>query len=152
MIVGVLVGVGALGAGGFAVWYFFFHGPAYRAAEEALELMQSFVDALEKAQHTDLRPQAIKEINEVSQRMERYIQKYGDHHWSEEERWQVQQKYGDRAKALDNRRVGAILLMTISIAISRREDAELSDAVKRAEHLMVRVRFSSPLPPSELPF
>jgi hypothetical protein len=150
MTVGVLVGVGALGAGGFAVWYFFFHGPAYRAAEEALELMQSFLDALEKAQHTDLRPQAIKEINEVSQRMERYIQKYGDRHWSEEERWQVQQKYGDRAKALDKRMVAATIFMAIRFAIRR--DAELSDAVKRAEHLIVRVRFSSPLPPSELPF
>ena len=149
VIVGVVVGLAALGGGGFAVWYFFFHKTADRAAEEALELVESFAATLEKAKDPASRSQATREINELNQRLERYIEKYRDCQWSEEERRQVQQKYEGRAKAAVERLFKAGLALALDPQI--RQDTEFVNALQRFGETGRRMpRNLDLMPPPEL--
>lgn len=149
VVLGVVFSLAAVSGGGFAVWYFYFRKTAEQAYTEFLDAMEPLVEAIEKANDPSKRNEVISGINQCNERLERWLAKYRDCEWPEEEFKQAVQKHEPRAKALAERMLKAGLALAFNKQLQ--QDQEFLSAMKRLastfnQMTQTRHKFITPAP------
>lgn len=106
---GIFLGLALLAGGGVAIWYFAFRKDPERAVSEFLDIMDSLAEAFEKAQDPSRRSQLANDIDGVTQRLDRWIEKYKDVKFSQELEERLKEKYQARVEALGKRFLNAMI-------------------------------------------